>query len=345
MAKSSKKPKKSQKYRVYPMSSEKIKRKIDKKTKAFRKVDKWNTVLSCLDLFPDLYESRSNAIHFGEFQWTIQGRNALFINLNDIKTIERGVCKVKFIPDRFLPFKSFMVCLPSDYEVQGIRPTGVMVTSFDTDEESVLLGEEMRKIIDPDSDPLPVNKISKNKKGVTISYRCGNHGVYTNLVLYDDHLTDVVNCKSFSEFCDAHEKMKIAIDNDVTMHGRFNEELACQQGLTIDERKVQYALFKLVMSLSMYIKAKPDVLTEGFPVKGGFTLSEPFSEPVRGKTVNVSTKHKNSPEEHHRGWFIRQLVAECYYRGEYKDLEPGSRMVFVDETTVNLNVASHNIQG
>jgi hypothetical protein len=334
VAKNSKKPKKSQKYRVFPMLSNITKRQIDKKTKEFRSMNKWDAIKQVMQRPNSVQNTSTSNVLYSELKWEEQGRNALFLNLDDIATIERGVCKVKFIPDNFLPFKSFMLCLPSGYEAHGIRPTGVLVSSFDSNAEWSSGVELMRKKINPEMPPVSDDASYRRNKGISISYRDTNEKDFTNLVLYDGNLKDVVNCKSFSEFMGVRTRMNKGGVN------YFNQE-----SLTTAEHQMQYTLFKLMMSLSMYIKAKPEALADGFPIKGGFSLSEPFAEPVRGKTVNVSTKHKSSPEEHHRGWFIRQLVAECYYRGEYKDLEPGSRMVFVDETTVNLKVASHNVQG
>jgi hypothetical protein len=345
VAKNSKKPKKSQKYRVYSLSSTKLKKMMDKQVKEFRSLDKWPTVLSASKMHPFLLEPTITNIHFAELQWERQGRNALFINLDDIRSIERGKCNVKFMPDNFLPFKSFMLCLPAGYEACGIRPTGVLVTSFDSAEESLQNMESACKEIDPGGEPISYDEIIKHKKGVSISYRALNEEDYTNITLFDRDLEAVINCGSFAEYLELRTNAKNYQVNGITSSKKFNDGASCTEGLTVNEKQMQYTIFKLIMSLSMYVKAKPESLVDGFPLKGGFSLSEPFSEPVRSKTVNASSKHKNSPEEHHRGWFIRQLVAECYYRGEYKDLEPGSRMVFVDETTVNLKVASHNVQG
>ena len=329
-----KKAKKNQKYRIYPMHSAQIKRTLDKQSREFKPMGKWESLQRIFKHQPVLQNTTTANIHVAELQWESQGRNALFLNLDDIRTIERGCCKVKFVPDNFLPFKSFMLCLPAGYEAHGIRPTGLLITSFDSQKERVQNINNCRLKIDPESPVVLDNAIKYQGKGISIAYRGTHEKEFTTLDLYGEDLESMVNSKTFSDFVTVYEKMSGHAVNYFS-----------QSPLTTSERQLQYTLFKLVMSLSMYIKAKPDVLTEGFPVKGGFSLSEPFSEPVRSLTINVSSKHRDSPEEHHRGWFIRQLVAECYYRGEYKDLEPGSRMVFVDETPVHLKVASHNVQG
>jgi hypothetical protein len=328
VAKKSKKTKKSQRYRVYPMSSNRVVRDYGKYTPLPKKSSKWTVV-------GELMKGSSQFQHSGwvdsfksEFLWETEGKNAIFLNLDDINTITRGKCSVKFIPDKLLPFKSFMICLPAEYEVFGERPSGILVNSFDSQSEWSRDVNKFYRGVFPESDQVGHDGNDGWGKGITITYkdRCGKKGA--SLRLHDKDLDLAINSNSFSEFLCA-----------------YGDNGGVDTGFTQGELKIQYTLFKLVLSLSMYIKAKPEALADGFPANGGFSLSERFPEPVRGSTVNLSTKHNPPPEEHHRGWFIRQLVAECYYRGEYKDLEPGSRMVFVDETTVNLKVASHNVQG
>jgi hypothetical protein len=330
VAKKSKKTKKSQGYRVYKMLSNSIKRTLDKSVPSLKSVEKWPG----LGIGTTYMNSLNDPAYFdsfrSEFLWETEGRNAIFLKQDDIETIERGKCNVKFMPDNFLPFKSFMLCLPSEYEVLGTIISGVLISSFDScaqwDSDAKNFSQKVFSGLG-EIPPTPSIQPDKNK-GVSILYLEKGSPTATNFTLYGKDLELAINSTSFTEF------------DKILNVGAFAE-----LGFTKAEREVQYIVFKLILSLAMYIKAQPESLTDGFPVKGGFSLSEPFSGPVSGKTMKVSTKHKNSPEEHHRGWFIRQLVAECYYRGEYKDLEPGSRMVFVDETTVNLKVASHNIQG
>ena len=115
-------------------------------------------------------------------------------------------------------------------------------------------------------------------------------------------------------------------------------------GLTEREMEQQYRLFKLVAALIIYTAAEPSALKAGFPSRYAKSKGEPV---IQGnyspKTFGLVGRQKANPKDHMRSFHYRQLVHERYYRGEYKDMTPGSRIVFVRESYVGKQVTPETL--
>lgn len=51
----------------------------------------------------------------------------------------------------------------------------------------------------------------------------------------------------------------------------------------------------------------------------------------------------SSTSSHYRSWHIRQLRDDRYYQNEYKDLKPGSRLVFVKDSFINRDISPKTV--
>ncbi|MET4696697.1 hypothetical protein [Endozoicomonas lisbonensis] len=115
-------------------------------------------------------------------------------------------------------------------------------------------------------------------------------------------------------------------------------------GLTDQELEQQYRLFKLVAALIIYTAAEPSALKAGFPSRYAKSKGEPV---IQGnyspKTFGLVGKQQSSPKDHMRSFHYRQLTHERYYKGEYKDMTPGSRIVFVRESFVGKQVTPETL--
>jgi hypothetical protein len=310
------------KYRTYPRIISNLK-KVFSSFKSLKKASDWDLLKKVNSVSPEFFTPVNCMLIANEISWARDGRQAIFLGKADIKSLLKGKYSVSQLPSKFTPYNAFMMCLPAEFEHEGLKPSGVLVACQDesgfSEGSLSLLGHRagIQSITDEDDDFDP-----SYCRGLTISYCVNNETARTQLSMYDDNLDRILSADTYKQYI----KEQNAINKEF--------EINFDSGLTDDEHHLQFKILRLVVGLSVYLMAKPNALQLGFPKDKGFLLDAPFKEDVTSHSLATRATHA-SPQEHHRSWFIRQLTHDKYYQGEYATLPPRSRFTFVDETMVN----------
>lgn len=253
-----------------------------------------------------------------EAQWERSDLPAIFVQQKDVTNMMSGKFTINKLPELLTPFKAFTLCLPADFSIKGIKPGGVLVATYpDEHNYADCLKQTLGKLKLGDDFIHPPQDV---KNIMTLAYTApdGGHCVASH---HGENLVTILNSKNFTEF----KSLVKPIKNMNWYDSELND----------DEMELQYAIFKLVLSISVYTMAKENAIKEGFPPVKGFVLDRPFGEEVTSYSLMTSFQQHASPKEHYRSWHIRQLVHEKFYQGEYATLPPNTRFVFVDDAIVN----------
>ncbi len=104
------------------------------------------------------------------------------------------------------------------------------------------------------------------------------------------------------------------------------------------ESAYQQQLLKLITAIFIYNSAtKGKRLTVGAP---GIIANKLTDKNVKTISYKLTGKGSSTNSHHVRGMHFRNLSHEKYYRGEYKDLKPSSRWIFIDQMDVGLKSMS-----
>jgi hypothetical protein len=331
MAKKSK-PIKRSKFRVYTRVCCAIERKFATKgiPACFKNLKGWSAIRELMKYYGHQLKSPMNTIAMtAEVNWEKSGMNALFVEQKDIDALLKGKYSLNKLPKVFTPYKAFALCLPAEFEVKGIKPGGVLISTYpDMDDFENTIKEMIDKIGVNGIDP-PEEQRQYGTNIMTITYS-DIEGRTTVLNYHSEQLERLFKSKDFAEY----------------RSYLFPFESKSPMGEELDENEVelQYVLVKLVLSISVFAMTKPDAILSGFPKVKGFALDGAIEEGVSSSSLSAGFK-KSRPSEHYRSWYIRQLSHEKYYQGEYKNYPPNSRFVFVEDTVVNSKVNPKHLNG
>lgn len=262
---------------------------------------------------------------YGEFVRESLGNPAIFLKDHDVSRLVKGKYQLNAIPSDLFPFDAFTVCFPISFEVNGRKLPGVQVSFINNRAQFQRNAQRMLSA-------LPSNKFFANGEPVDVAYQDNeltlsyvDHGdeEHTFMTYRGDALLQIINSENAEEFKRNAQSLSEVGAESFT--------------LTDSELERQYVILRAVLGLCVFLKAKPNALKEGFPAVRGFALAEPFGVPTRSMHFDaghVVGSHA-SPDEHYRTWHIRQLSHPRFYQDEYRDMLPGSRLVFVSDTMVN----------
>lgn len=258
-----------------------------------------------------------------EAAWEDSGMHALFVEQKDIDALLKGKYSLNKLPALFTPYKSFALCLPAEFSVEGIKPGGgVLVSTYpDMADYDKVLRTALEKVGVEGVEP-PEEQRQQGSNIMTMTY-LGADNAHVVLSYYGEQLESLFNSKNFAEYKQHSNSLSISSPLDMDL----------DEG----EQKLQYTLVKLVLSISIFAMAKPDSIVSGFPKAKGFVLDGTIGDGVSSSSLTASFKRR-SVTEHYRSWFLRQLSHEKYYQGEFKNLAPNTRFVFVEDTVVNSKV-------
>lgn len=322
----SRKVNKPNKYRVYKRFGSDIEAAMcSKKVEPHLRGHKgWEVIKVARKYHSELASPLNNMIMSAEVNWDKCGNNAIFVQPKDVNALLKGKYTLNKLPDFFTPYPAFTLCLPASFEVNGIKPSGVLVSVHPEYDSFKACMREMLTLIGA-----PIIEPEQQEEGIrnimTIAYTEPG-GAHCAMSYHGEQLTAIFNANNFKEY--------LALINDAEMIS------ACEVRLNEAENELQYTLIKLIVGLSVFCMAKRAAMVDGFPQVKSFVLDRPFGDSVKSYTLNTSFSSGNGtrPGEHHRSWFIRQLSHEKYYQGENANLMPNSRFVFVDDTVVNAKI-------
>jgi hypothetical protein len=222
-------------------------------------------------------------------------------------------------------FECFSLAFPREFKINNLPSTGVLVT---------ILSHAQRKQISNDffkwvtAKTIDTKYFSETIICLSYNYPSDNKQMYSRAIIPVPLIDKLLNAPT----PDAYYKIL----------GGFSNEIIGSIPLNVAEAAYQQILAKLVLAILVYKKANPNALVHGFPTKKKPKLNGFAVKNFESLHLKMPRSTHSSPEEHYRSWTFKQLFALRYYQGEYAHLEPGSRIVFVNETFVNMKNVDPN---
>jgi hypothetical protein len=238
-----------------------------------------------------------------ELQWRKDGSPVIFIETQEL-AIDLYEAKFNFEEDFNVapPFKSFSMTFPQDTLVNGINLNSALVTIMTRKDFMGLYGTTVITLED-----ILSYEYDENELGICVNYESVNGVVDTN----------------FTQISSLTKTLKRNSKNPLPNNGT----------------NILEALTKIALALCVYHSATDgEKLVKGYPMS---SISIPKGK-TRGSYTALtirSFRQRNSTSSGrkvtHRIPHFRNLRAEKYYQGEYKDMKPGTRWTFVKEVDVN----------
>jgi len=314
---------KSKRYTLYPPLYKLIEKK-NKKANG-REATAWNGMKT---FFKHL--SNENAaekimnykIAANEYSWAKQGAKTIFIE--DADTVSRLInskYNINEITEELLPFSNFTITPPKDFEIHGIKPSGILVNICHEHKMVDKIFSKFDQEIElPISSQLPIYDKEKSRITISLSYQTSKDGAYNFSEFKSDNIVKIINAKSVEEYREIIKDFN-GLEDERT---KLNE----------NESKLSQTLIRIVVGLGIFIKAQPESLVDGLP-----SLNVSYSSMPEQGTKKYSFKPTklslNTVDSHYRAWHIRQLSHLKYYQNEHASKVPGSRFVFVKDSIVN----------
>lgn len=316
-------------YKTLTRQSHKEYIKIDKR---FKKDTPYQAFKRILSFDINFVNSLDFSILGEENFWSSEGNKILFpgneIFFNRLYNAEMSISDTSGFE---LPFKSFIVSVPAGMELQGRKIPSFQVNFIDyaTYNDTILKPFcDKCKIEMPHVNTQPYNP---GERVLTVNYP--NHEVdKTGRIRFmemESKLPKILKAKTIEEMKEVIAPMK---DKYKTLN------------LNDDDVALQSIILKLIASIGIYYVAtdKKSVIPGMPDIKGLSVERGTEYKPMNFKFENGNLIVR-SQSEHVRGWSFRQLKHEKYYKGEYKDLAPGTRIVFVDSYVAGMKAESYKI--
>lgn len=333
-------------YNTYSMLMERITRlanKTMKKRGAKKKMSMQQMVQFMYHEEPSMVKSMDFQIMGEELFWMNNGCNVIFPE--DIKVLDRikaGKYDLTNHKGFQMPHESFMLAFPKGYEIAGVPAKGCLVTwmrHIDRYDQLHLPMAEYAGLdkgtLRPTYDPKDTAEILLSPTAA-VNYIGEHDGLgdsgqppFCRSIFPQSKVPSLLKCRDIKDY---REIMKSIANKDNDHEYDLNE----------DETQYQFELFKLLASISVYTSAFGQALESGFPGKRPKFLEG--KDMPKFNDLTLSAGGKQSPHSHYRSWHIRQLNHAKYYQGEYEQMEPGSRMVFVRESFVGQDVNAETLK-
>ncbi|HAS8538353.1 TPA: hypothetical protein I7730_00880 [Vibrio vulnificus] len=281
----------------------------------------FNKVFGCLrdETFVDLIGEQCFA---DEQRWLDGGRESLFVPSTSF-LLALGRTKFDIADTSAIqPFKkSFVLSVPSDFEINGKKISGVLVNWYESANEASEAMDSFYKKCGIEANLRPVH-VDIGSGCLAMMYR----------VEGDEELSRCLMPTTM---------FKAALANNTNDFIQEIQSFANEhsfQVLNIEEYKIQFKLLRTVLSVMVYIQSFGDkILKKGLPVNtapkdivGGTGVMKSSK-----MTLSVSSEFGTSTSGFgDRAAHFRQLLAERYYVGKHSCKKRGSRIVFVSPAVI-----------
>ena len=275
---------------------------------------------------PQMLHTLDMAILIEEYFW-LQTKKVIFPeNVILLNRLLKASTRIKNSMQLFgKDFESFSLAFPREFKINNLPSTGVLVTILNHTERQQISNDFFKWL---GTNTIDVKSFSKSIICLSYHYPQDHRQMYSRAIIPIPLIDKLLNAPTPDDY------YKIL--------GGFNDNIVGSIPLNVTEAAYQQILAKLVLAILVYKKAKPDALVHGFPTRKKFKLNGFAVKNFESLNLKMPRSTHSSPEEHYRSWTFKQLFAPRYYRGEYTHLEPGSRIVFVNETFVKLKDVDPN---
>lgn len=295
--------------------------KINKKQRSLGSLK--NAVRFLLVNQKSMYQTLDIVMMMEEWHW-LQNKEVIFPeNKTLLNRLLKATSRIKDPERLFREEQSFMLALPKDFKINDLPATGVLVTVCEWENRKKML----RGFFDWLNLENPGMKRTDSRMTVCITYQHPGDvsNMYYRAIIPVPYMQKLLSAKTGEQYWQ--------------ILGNFEEsDNKGFHGLTFDQAAYQQTLVKLILAILLYKKTSPQALVSGYPIKNKRPpkMDKVISKSYHGLTLSMPHQEHDAPSFHYRSWTFRQLFAARYYQGEYQQMEPGSRVVFVRDTFVNM---------
>ena len=275
---------------------------------------------------PQMLYTLDMAILIEEYFW-LQNKKVIFPDsVTLLNRLLKASTRIKNSTQLFgKDFESFSLAFPREFKINNLPSTGVLVTILSHAQRQQISNDFFKWIT---AKTINTKYFSETIICLSYNYPNDNKQMYSRAIIPVPIIDKLLNAPTPDDY------YKIL--------GGFSDNIIGSIPLNVSEAAYQQTIAKLVLAILVYKKANPDALIHGFPTKKKPKLNGFAVKNYESLNLKMPTNIHSSPQEHYRSWTFRQLFAPRYYQGEYAALEPGSRIVFVNETFVNMKNVDPN---
>ena len=234
-----------------------------------------------------------------------------------------------------LPYSTFILAMPSGFEVDGVRIPSVIV-NFSTSQDRKSRYDKAADIMKM---PPQLHDDERLSHLDSLAFFYQDPYEHKDVVVMVNQTPAQIS--SALKASSAEEYARILGD----MPKEFVSPIAMDPSST--DHVIQFAITKIIAGISVYLSVKGiNKLEEGLPDGGRLTISN-FKPELRYSFFHLPQPSKHLPDYVHemtmstRSWFFRNLRDAKYYQNQYKDLPSGSRWIFVREAQEGRYKAEH----
>lgn len=291
--------------------------------------------LAC-EIFSSPYSSNLDKHQLvSEVLWEHFGRNVVFpSDENFFNTLLKSNFALGQSASLSLPFSSFILAMPKNFVVDGVKIPSVLVNYNKSANRSARY-ELATKLMG--LTPMPHDDSGlEGQDSLSFFYQdpYEEKGVTVQTTQTPLTVASALKSSTAQEYSDILGQMPKELVSPIAVD------------LSDSDKVIQFVITKILAGISVYMSANGlDGLIDGLPAGGRasvFNLKKgvryAFSHIPAPSTVGELA---GSDVMTTRAFHFRQLRAPVYYQNEYAHMEPGTRWVFVREAQVGKFKASH----
>lgn len=312
-------------YNIYPLFTEVSSRQVRKGL--HKKLSNQQCLKYLFAEVPDMTQTLNYTILSEEHFWMERSRVVIFPESTDIldrlREAKFSISKSSGIQ---FPHKCFLLAFPKDFKIAGHQAHGCMISYMDRTDRFDQIHIPFFKWL---GFGIPVFADDRYTRGLYFSYFSP---LQTDTLIRACIPTEIIaDCL----------QAKTPHDYGVIV-GNFSRD-KIKDFIALDENdlKYQFELFQIVARIGVYATSCDNALREGYP-----HVRPKHLEPKGLKYIDYSltaATESRTVGAHYRSWYFRQLNNKKYYQGEHKHKPIGSRIVFVKDTMVSLNVEAETL--
>lgn len=270
-----------------------------------------------------------------EVLWNHEGRKVIFPgNVDFFSTVLKSNFTLDGKAQLNLPYSSFILAMPRNFEVDGVRIPSVIVhySKADNRRDRYDLATNLMAL------PTMVHVDNRVSRDDCLSFfyhdTYSEDGVVVQATQTPSQIASALKANTSDEYAEILGTMPKDMVSPIALD------------LSSSDYTIQFAITKIIAGIAVYMSANSiEQLTDGLPNNGRVVINNlkkdvkySFSHlPLPKVSINTGSSDIMTTRSFH----FRQLRAPIYYRNEYKHLEPGSRWVFVKAAQVGKYKAEH----
>jgi hypothetical protein len=329
---------KAKRYSVYKYMYRSMAKHLKKQLPVLKKETEWNALIKAIKHHRNAFD-QIIGLDFPyittlaqEYNFLHSPRHTIFIESSKtIDSLLRGKYTMKSFSPTIVPYEEFMICLPANTIISGMAIDGLLV-NFYKNQDMPPATLEFIELIGLNNPHKNEDIFERDTFSLKITYSIKGEKEKGGITLNKKYLDFFIQSKDAKEF-----RERSILEGNILSGGELVTDVNDDYG------DVAYGLLSLLIPFLIYIKAKPNALRQGLPTTN-IRFDGVIDSSGENKSLFTGEHTWRSVDEHTRSWFIRQLNHEKYYKGEHENTLPGSRFVFVSETTVNMGENIEHIE-